>query len=166
MTTGRSALVSVMKMLTLTALSSWLFFYFLVILLPRISYLIFNTGDGRSHLRIEGAIMLSLGLGVAFGRDAIDQWNLYRANVKHPRIIHPPGLILCRFIGFFCSAKTLKCLVEPTISDFQFEYFEALSHNEKLRAKWIVVKGYLNLLKALGIWKFASAALDFWRKSP
>jgi hypothetical protein len=68
---------------------------------------------------------------------------------REPRIYRSPGWVLGRFAKTCFSKKTFIQVLEPTLSDMQLEYFEALAAGRRVKAFMVLVRGY---------WSFWSAA--------
>jgi hypothetical protein len=83
---------------------------------------------------------------------------------KVSRIIRPPGSTLNRVAEFFFSPKTMEHVVTPIISDLQVEYCQALATDKKNKARWVRLKGYWSLFKALGLYSIVKMFFEMWRK--
>lgn len=83
---------------------------------------------------------------------------------KDTHIVRPPGSTLSSVAEFFLSPKTMERVVTPIISDLQLEYFEALAARRKIKARWVRLRGYWSLFKALGLYSILKLFLETWRK--
>lgn len=70
------------------------------------------------------------------------------------KVYSPPSSFLQKITSFVFSVKTQKEVFEPTIADWQEEYFEALFKKEIWKARWINVRYTYAFLGAM------------WQKSP
>lgn len=80
------------------------------------------------------------------------------------RISHPPGSFLGSIAEFVFSRKTVELVVTPIISDLQVEYCEALAAGRKIKARWVRLRGYWSLFKALGLYSIVKMFFDMCRK--
>lgn len=71
----------------------------------------------------------------------------------------PPGATLCRVLRFLVRAKTFTLICEPAIADMQHEYNDALVRGAQWQARWIHLRGYYDVARALGVAKLGIAAL-------
>jgi len=89
---------------------------------------------------------------------------------KGRRVLRPPGFLLLRLAEFFCSPRTVTTVFQPTISDLQREYCEALGHGRIWKARWVCFRGWcsfwsaaamrlpISLVRvAVGLWKFGAS---------
>jgi hypothetical protein len=60
------------------------------------------------------------------------------------RIQIPPGWCLHRLAAFAFSRRTFETVIEPTLSDLQAEYLEALQQGDQRKAAFVRFRGYLN----------------------
>jgi hypothetical protein len=79
-------------------------------------------------------------------------------------ISRPPGSTLSSMAEFVFSKKTFEHVVTPIISDLQVEYCDALAANRKIKARWVRLRGYWSLFKALGLYSILKMFVDAWRK--
>jgi len=80
------------------------------------------------------------------------------------RILRPPGSFLGSIAEFVFSRKTVELVVTPIISDLQVEYCEALAASRKTKARWVRLRGYWSLFKALGLYSIVKMFFEMWRK--
>jgi hypothetical protein len=80
------------------------------------------------------------------------------------RILRPPGSSLGSIAEFIFSKKTVELVVTPIISDLQVEYCEALAEDRKNKARWVRLRGYWSLFKALGLYSVVKMFFEMWRK--
>jgi hypothetical protein len=87
--------------------------------------------------------------GVLFGLASVSAIRVDRAigvpaetNVAPP-IYVSPGWRLHRLAAWWFSPKTFRLVFEPTLSDMQVEYIEALKVAALHKARWIRLRGYL-----------------------
>lgn len=84
-------------------------------------------------------------------------------NLKAARISRPPGSRFRSIADFFYSLKTMERIVDPILSDLQFEYCKALAENRKAKAVWVRVRAAWALLKALGVYAAAKHIAEVWK---
>jgi hypothetical protein len=73
----------------------------------------------------------------------------YQAAPEGARIHAPPGSGLRAFAHWWCSPKTVGRILEPTITDLEHEYCQALSEQRPWKARWVRVRGTLSFFEAL-----------------
>ena len=64
----------------------------------------------------------------------------FRRSRREPRIRKAPGTQLLKIVDFLFRPSTVKLTFEPLISDWQFEYFEALNQRRTIKARWINIR--------------------------
>ena len=79
------------------------------------------------------------------------------ARFSNTAIESPPGSRLARIFKFVFTSKTYSRVFEPIFSDWQIEYVEAIATGEKLKARWVWVRGYIILSVALSTWVMQSS---------
>ncbi len=84
---------------------------------------------------------------------------------KIQRISRPPGVVLSKIAGFFCSRKTIEQVVNPSLADLQTEYFDALASGRKVQALWARLRGYWSFWAALGLYRIIKLCLDVYNSS-
>jgi hypothetical protein len=75
--------------------------------------------------------------------------SLLRSSINDPRralvrIQISPGWCLHRLAALAFSRQTFETVIEPTLSDMQTEFFEALHEKRPLKARWVQCRGYWN----------------------
>jgi len=69
-----------------------------------------------------------------------------KAGARATRIRRPPGTHLARGAAFLLTKEAYRRYVYPVIADLQHEYIEAVVAGEELRARWIAVRGWLQVI--------------------
>lgn len=64
---------------------------------------------------------------------------------KAPLIALPPGNLVLDIAEFLCSQGVYERVFLQAILDIREEYFEALSAHRSRKARWVLIRGYLNL---------------------
>ena len=59
----------------------------------------------------------------------------------------------------------MQRLVDPIISDMQTEHCKALAEARTVKARWIRIRGYWSLCKALGFYSAGKNLAKIWRIS-
>jgi hypothetical protein len=74
---------------------------------------------------------------------------------ERPRIAMPPVHALVAVGSFLLSRAVYLRYIEPFVDDIRCEYFKALQEGNKVRAAWVVARGYGYVLRPLlvGIWR-------------
>ncbi len=84
-------------------------------------------------------------------------------NSSEVRISKPPGTLLHNVARFFLSQKTMEYKISPAITDLQLEYFTALASGQKLKAIWVLIRGYFSILSGLVyVGAFVLEAVRIW----
>jgi hypothetical protein len=76
-----------------------------------------------------------------------------------------PGTRLLAIVEFLFRRKTVELTFTPLISDWQTEYFEALSQKRKYKARWIMIQYYFHFartfIRVVGLSKVLSVFKQF-----
>lgn len=83
-------------------------------------------------------------------------------------LIVPPGTRLRRVLGFVFSRKTMEAVFDSTIADMQREWLDAEIAGRLGHARWIRIRGYLEILRALLVLAPTSLArlvVTIWKAS-
>jgi hypothetical protein len=80
---------------------------------------------------------------------ALADVSLLQSSINGPkrasvRIQMSPGWCLHRLAAIAFSRETFETVIEPTLSDMQTEFFEALHEKRPLKARWVQCRGYWN----------------------
>jgi hypothetical protein len=76
-----------------------------------------------------------------------------------PVVIHSaPGWTLMKFARWIYTQKEFESIFEPTIVDFQMEYYAALADGDVLKAWYKRISGYGRFFHAAGLHKILSVA--------
>jgi Bacterial sugar transferase len=75
----------------------------------------------------------------------------------------PPGSSLARWADWFLSPRTVQYIVSPILSDLQANYFDALAQGQTVKASWVRLRGYWELVKALGLVGVPRMILELWK---
>lgn len=73
-----------------------------------------------------------------------------------PKFKTAPGTRLLSVAEFFYSPKTVEEVFKPIIADWRTEYFDALTQNRSLKARWISVRYKYHFVLAMGLSKVYS----------
>jgi hypothetical protein len=74
-------------------------------------------------------------------------------------ITNVPGTKLLALVEFFFSPRTVEQTFKPIVSDWHYEYFEALTVGRKWKARWISTRyrcafvWAMSLSRVLSVWK-------------
>jgi hypothetical protein len=80
------------------------------------------------------------------------RYNNRNAAIKRTRLSKKaPGTIALKLVDFLCNPKTVEKTFKPLVADWRCEYFEALTANRRLKARWISVRYVWYFVLALGI---------------
>lgn len=84
-------------------------------------------------------------------------------------IKRPPGSLIARIGRSIFTHKFYKKIVEPVLSDFQIEYFEALAQQRMWRARWMrlvySIMLILTLLLQIPVWT-TRTVVTLWKIGP
>lgn len=98
--------------------------------------------------------------------NVITEITLIQNRINHNKIKPAPGSFAMRIAEFCFSKKTFSEIFQPTITDMQKEYFDALQTQRKWKSKFVILRGHWSILSAmlafipLGIGK---KILEIWR---
>ncbi len=73
----------------------------------------------------------------------------FKNKISITKLSLPPGTTILRISRFIYTQKTFNRIFEPTIADMREEYFEAIQNEEKLKAKWINIRGHLIFVQTM-----------------
>jgi hypothetical protein len=73
-----------------------------------------------------------------------------------PSIQASPGSSWLIFFDFFCPPKFVEGTIKQTIADWRNEYFEAITQNRILKARWISFRYNVTMIRTLLLWKVLS----------
>jgi hypothetical protein len=62
------------------------------------------------------------------------------------QLVSPPGATLADLASLVLSKDAYKRIVAPHIADMRYEYAEAMTKGELRKARWIVARGYIQVL--------------------
>jgi hypothetical protein len=65
------------------------------------------------------------------------------------KIERPPGTFILHVANFLCTKKTRERVVEPLVSDFQMEIFEALHAGRIWKARWMHIHFIISFIMSI-----------------
>jgi hypothetical protein len=69
---------------------------------------------------------------------------------------------LRRMAGRLCSASAMERVIDPVVTDVEFEYYAAIAEGRRWRSRWIRITGCVALVKAVAFCAYDRTAHD-WR---
>lgn len=119
---------------------------------------------GHSMWHVVGGFAAVFGVaGIVFGRLWVEDRQQPRAQRR--LVERSPGRGLRRTAQLFFSKKVYACVFEPILSDLEVEYFEALTEGDRVKARFVVARGYgafwLGFLLQLPI-SLAKVVVELW----
>jgi hypothetical protein len=95
----------------------------------------------------------------ASSRPAPSSWATLRniiASLLSRRVVRPPGSRLRLILSWFYSKKTMEHVFNEIFADLEIEYNEALSHEQRVKAAWVRLRGYWSIINAIGLQSIVS----------
>lgn len=124
-----------------------------------------QTIQARAHI-IRGTLDKTLDALTLSGKAEVTSRPAMKTETRNKRlraVRRPPGSALHDAAEFLLSKKILERIVQPAISEFQKEYFDALAEHRKVKAKWIRIRGAITLFKTLGLFSLANLLKEISR---
>ncbi len=137
------------------AVASYLF-YLLCVRVP--------TGSLALGALVTGARPLAVILAVMLLR-------FFEARIATGRksLLHvPPGTRVRGLLSFLYGRKTMHNVFEPLLADIQAEWLEANQADQRARAAWICLRGYVNIIQHVGAQGLVSSVrllFNLWKAS-
>lgn len=83
-------------------------------------------------------------------------------------IAAPPGHFLMRLVSLLSPKSVLRRMIEEPLADMRDEHYEALANGSAKQARWIVVRGYFSITRAValhvGFWAIVGKVIEMWRR--
>lgn len=91
----------------------------------------------------------------------IDEPKIGKSNISKSKrskyiIGKPPGTNLLALVDFLFSPKTVEQTFRPIVSDWRYEYYEALKQGHKYKARWISMRYRYSFIMAMSLSKIFS----------
>jgi len=80
------------------------------------------------------------------------------------RLHKAPGAKLLLMVNFFYSPRIVEQVFGPLVADWRKEYFAALHHGKKWKARWINVRYVVSFVMAMGLTKAFSVIRSIARR--